>query len=497
MRAAVRATALSLALALAPDVRPAVAADIAACFVPGEGGGCAQPVLQHVEFKSVVAEFVWPAGGGLGHALSRYLWREVLESIQDLRGAGVILAHDRERDMRRQLEGRDPRSFLETDYHDAALQIARVLDVQMALWGMALADGEGGVYVQTYLTLLPGEEESWTRLRLNNRALERGEMSVDIARGRLAFAPWQAARTDLFARRFATRCALRSGCPDGVPLRSGPSNDDPVVLHVPEHSSLAVEDMVEQWMRVRLSEEDTAWINIYHVHVTPPSVHASGRNRVNLRPVPNSDETYGTFELAGSYTVRDVALDQQHRRWFLIDVGAQEGWVAGWLFQPDFVFPIVHFVEGLYRYARLDFAGAQRALERFTERGAETESNVTLATAYRFLAAARLAASDPGGAEAAEHALRDLDAAAALTPFDPDLRLLRALVSFGAAGRFGDGVDELAEALALDDRNPSTRGLLHDVTHAAREPGGPIALNGGFPPPEQAAARLEALAAEY
>ncbi|MGY6410461.1 MAG: SH3 domain-containing protein [Alkalilacustris sp.] len=484
--------ALALLLAMAP--RPAATGDVAACFVPGAGGSCVQPVLQHVEFKSVVAEFVWPAPGGLGHSLSRYLWREVLDSVFDLRGAGVILAHDREQDMRRALDGRDPREFLETHYHDAALAITRAMEAQMGLWGVVLADGADSVFIQTYLTLLPGEEETWTRLRLGSTTPGTQEaLSVDIARGRLAFAPARADRATLFARRFATRCALRGGCPGGVPLRAMPSNDAPIRLRVPEHSSVAVEDMVEQWMRVRLPDGEAAWINIYHVHVTPPAIHTPGR-RVNLRTAPGG-EILAVTDFAGSYAVQDVTLEREGRRWFRIDSDAGEGWVAGWLFEPDYLFPMVHLVEGLYRYARHDFTRAARAFERFIERGAETESNVTLAAAHRFLAAARLAADPSGGPRAALQALDDLDAAATLTPFDPNLRLMRALVSFGVLGGFGDGLADLAVALDLDDRHPATRAFLEEVLRTARQSEGPVALNGGIPPPADALEQLESLAA--
>lgn len=488
-----RAAALAVTLLAAP---PAAAGEVASCFVPGAGGACVEPVLQHVEFKSVVTEFVDPAGMGLGHSLSRLLWREVLESIGDVAGAGVILAHDAEREMRRLLDGRDYREFLETDYHQAALEIARALDVQMSLWGVVLSEGDA-VYIQSFLTLLPGgEDDPWTRLRLSNRQLEDGGLSVDIARGRLAFAPVETDRAALFDRRLAVRCALRAGCPGGVPLRAGPSNDRPVSHRVPEGRSVAVEDMTEQWLRVRLDDGDTAWINIYHVHVTPASVHAAGKTDVNLRPEPAGAASLGRFDFAGSYAVRDVAVDDRGRRWFRVVADGTEGWVAGWLFEPDYTFPVVHFTEGLYRYARLDFDGAVRALERFLARGAETESNVTLAAARRFLAAARLAGSGAADPEAAERALSDLDAATDLTPFDPDLRLMRALVRFGAFDRFEGGVADLAAAVELDDRSPAVRDLLGRVAEATRRPGGAAALNGGPPPPPEAEARLQALLAE-
>ena len=448
---------------------PIQAGEVSSCFVPGTGGTCLNPVLQHVEFKAVVTEFVDPEVTGIGHSLSRVLWREVLSSISDVPGAGVILAHDARNEMERLFDGRNYMEYLEADYHDAALQIARQLQVQMSLWGVAIEE-QGRIFVQPFVTLLSSNDDPWTRFRIANPKFQEFALSGILGRERLNFAPLNASRAKLFERRFATRCALRSGCPMGVPLRGGPSNDDPVVAYVREGSSIHGEDMAEQWLRVNVNSE-SAYINIYHLHITPPSVNTKMRSSVNVRPGPGATATLGKVTLSGNYPVIDVGEDKEGRIWYRVDAGDASGWVAGWLFRPNYLFTIVDFVEGLYRYARFDFNGAIQAFHRFLERG-EDESNVTLATAQQFLAASRLAAAAQDGFDrAVSQAMHDLVAAEELTPYDPGLYALRAAIGFGSPEYVELGARSLETALHLDSRNRLARALLGQINELFEEGG--------------------------
>lgn len=458
--------AVSLTIVL---TTPTQAGEASSCFVPGTSGTCLNPVLQHVEFKAVVTEFVDPKGTGIGHSLSRVLWREVLSSISDVPGAGVILAHDARDEMERLFDGRPYIDYLETEYHDAALQIARLLNVQMSLWGVTIEEQER-VFVEPFVTLFSSNDDPWMQFRIANPAFQQFAFSGILGRERLNFAPVTASRADLFERRFATRCALRSGCPQGVPLRAGPSNDDPVVTYVREGSSIHGEDMVEQWVRTKVNGE-LAYINIYHLHITPPSIYSDTRSSVNLRPSPGANTTLGKVSLAGNYPVMDVGVDKEGRIWYRIDAGHAVGWVAGWLFRPNYLFTVVDFVEGIFRYARLDFNGAVRAFHRFVERGSN-ESNVTLSTAQQFLAASRLAAASQNGFDrAASHAINDLITAEKLTPYDPSLYALRAAIGFGSPKYVELGAHSLQTALHLDSRNRSARELLDQIGELSKEIG--------------------------
>ena len=64
------------------------------------------------------------------------MWRQVLQSISNLGGAGVILAHDRRNIMAERLSGRDYLDYLQSDYHEAAMAVAQFLDAQMSIWGV-------------------------------------------------------------------------------------------------------------------------------------------------------------------------------------------------------------------------------------------------------------------------------------------------------------------------------------------------------------------------
>ena len=150
------------------------------CFAPGEGHSCSKSTLQNVEFKSVVTEFIDPQQTTIGNSISRLFWREVLESIYDLPGAGVILAYDAQDQLRALLNGQDYQTVLQHDYHNAALRVAQELGAQMTLWGVVL-EHEGSVQVQPYLTLLPRQDERWTQLQLRFERSGVPPLSAQIA----------------------------------------------------------------------------------------------------------------------------------------------------------------------------------------------------------------------------------------------------------------------------------------------------------------------------
>ena len=103
---------LMLMLAFACSAR----AGTVTCFTPGSARTCTEAVLQHDEFKSVVTEFLDPQDTGVGHAVSRLLWREIRDATSDLRLTGTILAADSGA-LRERFRGRDYLTFLATDYH--------------------------------------------------------------------------------------------------------------------------------------------------------------------------------------------------------------------------------------------------------------------------------------------------------------------------------------------------------------------------------------------
>jgi tetratricopeptide (TPR) repeat protein len=416
----------------------------------------------------VVLQFVDPDETGLGEGLARLLWREILESISDLSGAGVILAYDREGAIREALGGRDYTEFLAQEYHAAAELIARQLGVQMSIWGVVLEDGDD-LYLQSFLTLHVDESTAWTSLSVGRAS--GPPLAAAISQQRLNFAPQRAPRRSLFARPWTTRCALSAGCPGGVELRAGPSNDTPVVARVPEGATLKGQDMVRQWLRVEQPEGGEAYINLYHLEMFPDRVTFASRQGVNLRSAAGTNATpVGKVDLDGDYAVLRAARAPRAEPWYRIAAGGSEGWVAGRLVERrSYLFPVVHLIAGLFRYARGDFAQAVRELEAFLA-DAEAEDNVTRAVASQFLAASRVAGRQGMGSRI-EVALGDLDRAVDLTPFDPAAYRLRAVVRLGSGRDLEASLADLDEALSLDRHDAGSQRLLGEILSVSREQG--------------------------
>lgn len=445
------------------------AGEMVACFKRGELGTCSRPVLQHVKFKSVVLQFVDPADTGLGESLSRLMWREILESISDLSDAGVILAYDREGDIEQALGENDLGQFLEREYHSAADAIARQLNVQMSIWGAVLEDGDE-VYAQPFLTLRQVDEDAWTTLSLSAGGRNKAQISALLGRVRLNLRPLRGTRAELFGRRFVTRCALRGGCPNGVALRAAPSNDSDIVDHVPVSSQVQVVDMQRQWLKVVQENGTFGWINIYHLEMFPVEIDFFHRTNINLRSSPGG-RRLARIDLDGTFLVLD---GQRHgpfdEPWYLIEVGQRRGWVAGRLVnRRSYTFPAVHLIAGLYRYGRGQYDKAAEELEAFLVRSLE-EDNVTRAAALQFLAASRVA-GHKAGSRIATIAMRDLNAAAKLTPFDANVYTLRAVVQVGAHMDIVPAMVDLKRAFELNRRDKGATQVLKDLSEISRHYG--------------------------
>jgi tetratricopeptide (TPR) repeat protein len=441
---------------------PSFAGEILACFKQGVLGSCSKPALQHVPFKSVVLQFVDPGKTGLGESLSRLLWREILESISDLGGAGVILAYDREGEIENALGQENVGNFLEREYHAAANAIAEQQKVQMAIWGAVLQDGNE-IFLQPFLTLRNEGDDAWSTLSLSMDSTPDVRISALLGRNRLNLAPLRGTRAELFGRNRVTRCALDAGCPRGIELHDGPSNDSPVSVHVPVGSQVKIVDMRRQWLKVDRQNAPPAWINIYHVEMFPRIIEFFFLRDVNLRAEPGGD-SLTLVDLDGTYDVIDTRRHGKFGEpWYFIEVGSRRGWVAGRLVnRRSYTFPTVHLIAGLYRYGRGQFSRAVDELQAFLSQSPD-EDNVTRAAVLQFLAASRVAGHSSGSSKTLL-ALDDLDRAARLTPFDARVYSLRAVVQAGAQREIAKAVAELKQALELNRRDPGARQLLRDLS---------------------------------
>ncbi|MGA9575852.1 MAG: SH3 domain-containing protein [Lysobacterales bacterium] len=433
------------------------------CFQQGALGNCSGQVLQHVEFKSVVLQFVDPANTKLGEGLARIYWREVLDSISDLPKAGVILAYDRDGDIETALGEANLGEFLQREYHDAALAIALQQQAKMAIWGAVLPDGDQ-IYVQTFLTLQQSENEPWTTISVAPKQSAGVRLSAPLSRNRLNLPALIRSRESLFHRWFVTRCALSAGCPNGVELRAEPSSTANVVAHVPEGNQIEVTDMQNQWMKVRSSDRDgqDQWINIYHLEMFPETVQFENRKNVNLRAGPNG-EKLDSVNLNGQYRVLNAVRYGPYKEpWYQIEINGRKGWIAGRLVQyRSYIFSGVHLIAGLYRYGRGDYAGAGNELRAFLAETPE-EDNVTRAVAFRFLAASQLAGTNVHS-EKVKNALKNIGTAIELTPFDASGYTFRALVNAGSAEQLTPAIDDLKQALKLNRRDENALQLLESM----------------------------------
>ena len=441
---------------------PSFAGEILACFKQGVLGSCSKPALQHVPFKSVVLQFVDPGKTGLGESLSRLLWREILESISDLGGAGVILAYDREGEIENALGQESVGNFLEREYHSAANAIAEQQKVQMAIWGAVLQDGDG-IFLQTFLTMRNEVDDAWSTLSLSMDSPPDVRISALLGRSRLNLAPLRGTRAELFGRNWITRCKLDAGCPRGIALHASPSSDSPVSVHVPVGSQVKIVDMRRQWFKVERQNGPPAWINIYHVEMFPRIIEFFSRHGVNLRAEPGGDPLT-LADLDGTYDVIDTRRYGKYGEpWYFIEVGSRRGWVAGRLVnRRSYTFPAVHLIAGLFRYGRGQFSRAEDELQAFLSQSPD-EDNVTRAVVLQFLAASRVAGHEPGSSKTLL-ALDDLARAAVLTPFDTRVYSLRAVVQAGAQREIANAVAELKQALRLNPRDPGARQLLRDLS---------------------------------
>src|SRR5262249_38003292 len=104
------------------------------------------------------------------------------------------------------------------------------------------------------------------------------------------------------------------------------------------------------------------------------------------------------------------------------------------------------------------FEGAVRAIQAFLA-ASPGESNVTRAAALQFLAASRIAggkSGDPG----VRKALVDLGQAATLTPFDPPVYNLRAVIELGSGRGLMEGLKDIEQSLTLDPTDADAQRLL-------------------------------------
>jgi SH3-like domain-containing protein len=445
------------------NIKSTLAGDVAACFSAQDMGGCNRQALSHVDFKSVVLQFVDPSDTQLGEGLARLFWREILDSISDLKGAGVILAYDREQQIKTLLGEQNVQVFLHNNYHDAALKIAQFQQTQMAIWGAVLNDGDG-IYVQNYLTLNEPKEHSWTTMQVGFPSGQ--QLSVPFMRKQFNLPEVVGTRAELFARRFYTRCALSEGCPKGIALKVEPDNSSAIAYYVADGAPLQIIDMQQQWLLVENPQGSNAWINIYYLAVYPNEVSFNKVTQVNLRTKPNQRKI-ATVDLDGNFAVSDV-LKVGDYPWYQIKVDGQQGWVRSDIAtNRAYIFPAVHLIAGLYRYNAQQYASA---INEFTEylKAVPEEDNVTRASVFKLLAASELAGNqaNTSGFNRAKDYLKQ---AATYTPYDASVYSQEALLTMAKRNEFATALDLIDKAYQLNANDPALTAIVKFLSSLERD----------------------------
>ncbi|MFT6899626.1 MAG: tetratricopeptide (TPR) repeat protein [Paraglaciecola sp.] len=430
---------------------PAGGGDVAACFSAQDRGICNREALQHIKFKSVVLQFVDPGETDLGEGLARVFWREILDSISDLKGAGVIIAYDRDDQIKQQLGEQDVQTFLQQGYHQAALKIAEFQKTQMAAWGAILNDGDG-IYLQSYLSLREASEQNWMQVTIN--FTDAPPLSVPFIRPQYNLPPITATRSELFSRRFFTRCNLDAGCAEGIELRSGPANDFDVITHVAQGSAIDVVDMHQQWLQVKIDTNQLLWINLYHVEMFPEQIRFDRVSRVNLRQGP-MEKVLASVNLDGQYNVLDAQRYGRWRTpWYKIKVQENVGWIRSDLASSrQYMFGAVHLIAGFYRYNAGQYDQAIQDFSNYLLLVPD-EDNVTRANVLKLLAASELAGRS-ANSNRVQRAGNYLRQAAEYTPFDASVYTLQALLHIADKHRFDMALPFLIQAQSLNPQDPS------------------------------------------
>ena len=399
-------------------------------------------VLANVPVKALLTEFLDPGDTGAGKSVGYLVWREILTSISDQAGAGVILA--------RAPGNQRLTDLLEKAYHDAAVRIAREQSASMAVWG-AVSAVDDKLYVSTYLSLLPEAADLQLKLRLSGEPALPPGLEAEISRRNFNFPLVETKRAQLFERRVVTRVQTKA--------RASADVSAAVVTRVPKGNALDSIDMDKGWFKVRLADERFAYLDNSVVDVPPRTVEVTG---VSTRLSSSAGGQSGQgVTLNGGYRVLDMRYVEKKGLWYELEADGARGWVPANRVRARFSLPIVHFVAGLYRYQLKRYEDARREFAQYVSAPNSAADNPSLATAYQLLGASWLLTRGTGFDPATRV---PFSKAVAATPYDPtaySLRALSALASHAASLALSD----LEQALQLDPANATAAkitGTLHE-----------------------------------
>jgi tetratricopeptide (TPR) repeat protein len=231
---------------------------------------------------------------------------------------------------------------------------------------------------------------------------------------------------------------------------------------------VAGRNMHEQWVEIERPGAGTGYVNVYHLEMVAPAVHVLAQSvRLRVGTTRQSAYVQTSARAGGTYETRGVRRAADGRFWYQVEVSGVRGWLPPETLQRDYGFPAVHFVAGVFRYARKDYPRAIQEFQRFIERGKDSEDNVTLAAAYQYLAASKVAAAGINGIGAARDAMQDVRNALQHTPYDPNAYALSSVIQLGSLSNPEAAIHDLGQSLTLDAENPTAKTLLRSLSSVA------------------------------
>ena len=459
-----------LAVSLLSWTPGALAGGAVTAFQPGK---LPPEALPHLQVKAVVAEFLDPDKTELGKEIGYLVWREILTSISDQRGAGVIIAHppgnERLVDLLRQ------------SYHQAALRIAESQKARMAVWG-SVAELDGRLAIDTYLSLVGDVVREELALRLNwsdspGAALKDTGLSARITRTRFNFPRIWLTREQLFVRHLLVQV--------DTPVRDRPSREyGKVVVRARINESLWSESMEGEWFRVKTHNGAAGYVNAWDVYVPPRQVESLGKDALTSLPAVDAKKI-GATAAGTKYPVLSSRYIDKVGLWYQIETPAGAGWVRAFRVRTHFSLPVVHFAAGLYRYQLGRYEEAAREFEQFTRLEGVQADPASLSTAYQLLGASQLMGVSKARKSVAGIALHDraLQQAIVITPYDPGAYTLRAVATLAARESAAGALTDVAKALEYDPGNRDARAMLDRLQLLSNREVAPVKGGPAVPPP--------------
>jgi len=432
---------------------------------------CDGATMGHYKTRAVILDFVDPQATMMGGTLSRLLWRETIYAISDMSSTAIVHAPTVDPGSEQEIEdklGDSTTALLGTRLHGAAIDIAEVLKAQMAIWGAVVENGDQSI-VYSFLSVRPNYPNGIGSLTVGVNQDSGTKLVASLSQSDFNFEPMSIRKEDFFQQKVRVRCNLGGGCKAGVFTLAEPRDGAPKVGAVSEGQLLSVVDLSGKWLGIKGDNGRVSYLNIYHADIAPPRLFVRAEGAM-LRARPGGEleparAAMGKYDVAEMVRVGPTKLEH---RWYRIKADGVDGWVDEKDIDLLYRFSATHFVAGLFRYRAGQFSRAEREFTHFLEALPPGSDGVLRSTVLQLLAACRI---DKTGLERSKLTLRLLDAAALLTPFDPAIFNIRAIVDVHGSKDLTAATHDLGFSVKLEDENPDAVNIARTLLTSANSEG--------------------------